>query len=182
MLEWLRYLYSARKTSGNILIEDPRGAFYAERRRARRESPKRGSLPDLSRSRRNYEERLRQIIAFCRSRSLRVVFLTQPILWDQNLSKLGRSLLWLGKLTLTDEYLTVEAARAVLDQYNKTLKTACADAGVQCIDLSSMNGHEEFFYDDCHFSESAPGSGTACRREMGAPIRSSTPHRPTCPN
>ena len=41
-----------------------------------------------------------------------------------------------------------------MDAYNEALMTECTEMGVVCADLSSMNGNPDYFYDDCHFTES----------------------------
>jgi len=155
LIQLVRFAYYTRPTSDNLNREDTLGASYAKRRKARQAGIQRHAIPatDLERGLSAYQQRLRRIVNFARTHHLRLIFMTQPTLWDRNLSPHGRSMLWSGRLPGSDEYLTVEAARSVLDQYNGALEAICHETGVECVDSSSMNGHEDFFYDDSHFTE-----------------------------
>jgi hypothetical protein len=50
-------------------------------------------------------------------------------------------------------YFRVADLRKGLDLYNEQLRQVCSREHVQVIDLSSMDGRIEYFYDDYHFNE-----------------------------
>ena len=133
-------------------IEDRDGADYDTRRQKRRAAPIRDVPPDLDAALGAYKDRLRAIIEACRERSLTVVFTTQPVLWAEGLSEDAQAWCWFGWLA-DGPYLSIPALRHAMDRYNEALLTVCQEAGVPCVDLSSMNGREALFYDDCHFNE-----------------------------
>ena len=132
-------------------IEAVDGSEYAARRARRASASLRDELPDLSWALRAYQERLRDIIRACKERGLRVLFTTQPILCAEALPDSAASLCWFGWLA-DGTYLSLPALRRAMDQYNAALATVCAESDTPCVDLSSMNGQETFFYDDCHFT------------------------------
>jgi hypothetical protein len=60
--------------------------------------------------------------------------------------------MWLGYVK-DQGYLSVPLLRKGMDLFNARLVEICAELGVEVVDLSSMNGVEAYFYDDCHFTE-----------------------------
>jgi hypothetical protein len=106
----------------------------------------------MARALQGYEARLETIVQLTRGYGLRVVFVTQPTLWNENLSERGRGLLWLGDIT-EGQYLSIEAGRAGIDKHNDVLISVCKRMDVECINTESMHGQERYFYDDFHFTE-----------------------------
>ncbi len=135
-----------------ISREDTKGDSYRERRLKRQTAPVLQELPDQTERIREYRERVGMMIDLCRARNVRPIFLTQPVLWDRNLSERGRAILWFGERE-NGAYLSVEALRDGMDRFNAALRQTCKERGVACVELTSMNGNESFFYDDCHFTE-----------------------------
>ncbi len=144
---WHRYAMS-----NDFFVEDPTGAKLINRRLKRLESPPCRQLPNLDRSLAEYRQQIRRMIDACRSHHIRPVFLTQPVAWDDQLSAAAKSRLWQGGLS-NGRYLSVECLRDGMDRYNQALRIECKEAGIECVDLSFMNGQERFFYDDCHYTE-----------------------------
>ena len=133
-------------------VEDETGANLEERRRARRQGEGDTTLPDLSAALREYDGRVERLARACRRRGLRCVFLTQPALWREGLGSRARASLWMGS-DAQGRYLPPGELRRGLDLYNQTLLEACAHLDFECVDLGSLNGREDLFYDDCHFTE-----------------------------
>jgi lysophospholipase L1-like esterase len=133
--------------------EDKRGANYAVRRRLRQRAPIRDDMPDLSEALNEYGERIARIIELCKSAHVRPVFLTQPTLLGENASAEVRSLFWSGD-DGHGKYFGIDYLRKGLDRYNQRLREVCSRERVEVIDLTTMNGRGEFFYDDYHFTES----------------------------
>jgi lysophospholipase L1-like esterase len=136
----------------SIEIEDRAGANYVIRRRERRQAPVNGNLPDLEQPLHDYSQRLKAIVKESESKGVEIVFVVQPTLWREGLSAQESALLWLGRMK-DGRYIAAEAGRKAINRYNDTLLATCNDMGVKCVDLRSMNGQQEFFYDDFHFNE-----------------------------
>jgi lysophospholipase L1-like esterase len=150
--------WTAAGRTGPALVDDLEGLVNSERRRQRREGGICDELPDLEPGLRQFSYRLRRIVSLCRANAVRPVFLTQPVLWDKDLSARARSLLWLGWRQPKDglpnrDFLTVEKLRNGMDQYNETLRRLCKELRVECVDLTPMNGQEAFFWDDAHYTD-----------------------------
>ncbi|HYO15535.1 MAG TPA: SGNH/GDSL hydrolase family protein, partial [Thermoanaerobaculia bacterium] len=133
-------------------VEDETGANLEERRRARLRGEGGTRLPDLAPALREYSDRIEGLARACRRRGLRCVFLTQPTLWREGLGLRARASLWMGS-DARGRFLPPGELRRGLDLYNRTLLAACARLDLECADLGPLNGREDLFYDDCHFTE-----------------------------
>jgi hypothetical protein len=142
-------------------VEDPSGQNYVHRRRKRSQAEKSRSMPDLQRALALFEARLEEIVVECRSRGLRFVFCTQPVLGDEALADGEIDLLWMGALK-DGTFLHHGELRRGLELYNERLESFAARRGVIAVDLGVMSGDARFFYDDCHFNEA--GASEAARR------------------
>lgn len=152
---------SASTLADVTMVESPGGSEYNIRRERRAKARITESLPDLVRGLAHYEERIRRIIACCRDRGLYVAFTTQPVLWDTALPAEVAARCWFGWLP-DGSYLDLGVLRQAMDAYNRRLLDLCSEEGIPCADLGEMNGHPEFFYDDCHFTEE--GATVVARR------------------
>jgi hypothetical protein len=72
--------------------------------------------------------------------------------WNHHMSEHAISLLWHG-WTRESGFLTVARLLEAIERFNSALVKVCQDMRTDCIDVRSMSGKEEFFYDDCHFTE-----------------------------
>lgn len=144
-----------RLTQGSIAYEDVDGKSYVERRLRRRSARESDDTTRLLEGNPVFDQYTRNIhgmIAACRGAGVRPIFVTQPVLWTENMSEQARDLLWFGWRE-DGSHLSVSSLRGLMNRYNTALRETCATEGVECIDLSSMDGHIEWFYDDCHFNE-----------------------------
>jgi hypothetical protein len=132
--------------------QDSGGRFLSGLRQNRRNGRLLDQLPSLSSDLQTYATRLRSIVTGCQAKGVRPILLTQPVLWTDHLSDRAASLLWLG-WTHDGRFFTVEKLRQAMELYNHVLENVCTALGADWVDLRSMNGREEFFYDDCHFTE-----------------------------
>ncbi|MGE0538357.1 MAG: SGNH/GDSL hydrolase family protein [Pirellulales bacterium] len=103
-----------------------------------------------------YRHRLREIVAVARRRRIRLLFVTQPVLWGEDLSGQALSRLAIARSFPKPppwKYLTPENLRRAIDQYNDAIREVAADEDITCVDAAAeMNGRAEFFYDDYHFT------------------------------
>ncbi len=131
---------------------DQVGAIYVGLRNQRESAEKGNAVPDLPAGLAKYRESLNSIIETCRAEGIHCVLMTQPVLWDRNNSPKTRSLLWLADMQ-DGRYLEAGRAREAMNAYNVTLQEVAAETGTPIVDVTSLSGNVEFFYDDCHFTE-----------------------------
>lgn len=144
-------------------VQDDAGRSYNHWRRSRQRAVKAGrirtTLPDLDSSLREYERNIRLIIAAARNRRVDCVFLTQPVLWREDLPPDMESLLWMGgvgnfRFEKKCEYYSTEALKDGMDLYNQKLREVCKAESVTCIDLAGVIEKDmSLFYDGCHFNQ-----------------------------
>ncbi|MBU1912607.1 MAG: hypothetical protein KKB22_03635, partial [Candidatus Omnitrophica bacterium] len=142
-------------------IQDAEGRQYIAWREHRQNAGAiRNALPDISQALEEYSSNINTIIDLAKKRGIRIIFVTQPVLWKPGLSKELEGLLWLGGVgnfqkEKGKDYYSVDALSKGMDMYNQALLKACRDRHVECINLASMLPKDAtVFYDDCHFNES----------------------------
>jgi lysophospholipase L1-like esterase len=103
-----------------------------------------------------YRQRLREIVAVSRRRRLKLVFVTQPVLWGNDLPGQALSRLAIARSfpkPPTWKYLTPENLRRAIDQYNATLRDVAAEESIACVDAATaLSGRATRFYDDYHLT------------------------------
>lgn len=142
-----------RRWQGDPQELTPRGEFFEVRRQLRRTAPKVDRLPDLSPELAAYESRLVEITRLCAQRGVRLVFLTQPTLWRQQLDGAASDLLWAGWTRDRARYYTVEALQEGMARFNERLAEVARREKVELIDLGEISGQPRWFADDCHYTE-----------------------------
>ncbi|MBX3415827.1 MAG: hypothetical protein KF708_24300 [Pirellulales bacterium] len=132
--------------------EDPEGRHHIVRRQERQGAEQHRELPPLERAIDEYGQRLHRMAEVCREKHVRLLFVTQPVLWDPALSGEADELLWLG-WGRAGTFYDQMALRGGIDEFNARLVQVARETGVPLVDLSSMDGQLKYFYDDCHFNE-----------------------------
>jgi lysophospholipase L1-like esterase len=141
--------------------QDPTGRVYAVWRQRRQDaSVKRTELPDLGLSLEEYARNLGTIAETAARHGARVVFMTQPALWREDLPEDLERLLWMGGVGRFQqesghEYYSAGALADGMAAYNRTLLEVCREVpGAVCLDLAaSLPRDATVFYDDVHFNE-----------------------------
>ncbi len=138
------------------IVEDSVGSWYIGARNARkRASEIVNSLPDLSINLSIFENNINEIIDLAQKRSIRIIFLTQPCLWNENLTVTEKDLLWFGFTADKKKYYSIPALASGLNKFNTRLIEICKRRNIECIDLESFIAQDTtVFYDDVHFNES----------------------------
>jgi lysophospholipase L1-like esterase len=141
-------------------VQDEAGKIYITWREHRRNAAAiRQTLPDLTSALEEYTRNINIIIDLAQGKSIRVIFMTQQVLWTPNIPEQLNSLLWAGGIgnfqkERGKEYYSVEALSTGMEMYNKSLIKACHTRHVECFDLASILPKDTtVFYDDVHFNE-----------------------------
>lgn len=156
----LKLLKERVASRGAPYIQDERGSNLVKWR-AHRESASElvDVLPDLTSALREYSENLRNIVHLAAERKVRVILMTQPALWRQDLPSDLTKLLWLGGIgdfqaRPGSRYYSVGALSLALAKYNETVLALCRELSIECVDLAAqLPRNTDTFYDDFHFNE-----------------------------
>jgi lysophospholipase L1-like esterase len=159
-------LWQMAKSLGRTLqsggaTQDALGRIYETWRRHRHEALRvRQRLPDLGPALAECGDNLRAIARSAALHHARIVFVTQPFLWRDDLPPDLQRLLWLGGVgpfqkEAGHEYYSVSALAAGMDAYNRTLLATCRRiTEAVCLDLAALLPKDTtVFYDDVHFNE-----------------------------
>lgn len=160
-LKHSEFLRLFRKIKGRFLrqpnefLEDSAGSWYIAARNSRRNAKQViDQLPDLKQSLDVFENNIKDIITLSREKGVRIVFLTQPYLWKNNLTDSEKNLLWFGYTADKQKYYSIGALIEGIEGFNNRLKEVCFRSGAECIDLNKLLPKDtSIFYDDVHFNE-----------------------------
>ncbi len=144
------------QTAKDIDIEDE-GATAMVSRRALRKNASiiKDELPDLSFALAEYERNLNTLIDIAQAHHTRLILMTQPTLWQADLSPAEQDLLWFGWGGDREYYYSVTALAEGISRYNQTLLTVCKQRQIECLDLANLLPQDTtIFFDDVHFNES----------------------------
>jgi lysophospholipase L1-like esterase len=145
-------MYSKRE-----MIQDEAGNMFVNLRNLRKGATKIvEDLPDLTSGLEEYKRNINAIIDIAQSRSVRIIFMTQPSLWKKNMTVEEKNLLWYGWIESfkTKRYYTETALMRGMQAYNDTLLQVCRARGIECIDLAKvLPKNSSIFYDDVHFTD-----------------------------
>lgn len=139
--------------SGSV-IQDEDARWYAKHRQERAKASKTDRIPDLTGMLDAYESELRAIVTLARQNEKRLVFLTQPSLWADDMPSEYEALCWSGKCP-DGSFRSSAALALALDAYNERMRAVCQSEDVEVVDLAaSMEKSTATFYDECHFNDS----------------------------
>ncbi len=116
-------------------------------------------LPDLTQSLNDYEQNLKKIIHITSQHKIKLVFITQPVIWQKYLPKELQDLCWFGgegnyQIEKGKEYLSIEALEKGMRLYNEILRKICEEKKIFLIDLEDkLPKDTTVYYDDCHYNE-----------------------------
>ena len=140
--------------------QDSTGAIYSTWRAYRRAAPQLiDRLPDLNAALEEYERNLTSIIESAAAGKVRLVFLTQPMIWRPRMSPEEERRLWLGGLGdfmsgPGHAYYTPAALAEGMQRFNDRLMEVSVRRGVECFDLAAQVPRDTLlYYDDAHYTE-----------------------------
>ena len=100
-----------------------------------------------------YQAQLQKMIELARLRDKRLIFMTQPTIWAQQMDEKTDGLTLGGQLA-DGRYATTAARVKGMELYNQTMRDLAAREGIELVDLAAtLPKTTEVFYDDCHFNE-----------------------------
>ena len=111
-------------------------------------------VPDLGPALEDYENNLNRLIDIDRERGVDTIFLTQPYLWKNGMSKEEDSSLWMST-DFNGNYYAIDVMIESMDKFNEKLLEVCVGKrAVYCFDLEKeIEKSNDYFYDDVHFNE-----------------------------
>lgn len=135
-------------------VQDTLGINYDERRRILRNAPVLlDEVPGLAAAVERYELNLRTLIRAAGDQGVRLLLMTQPVIWSDHLSEDAKQRLWLG-MRIPDGRYEPHALLEAMNRFNQKLLDVSRETGTEYVDLaSSMNGMEAYYYDEVHFTE-----------------------------
>jgi hypothetical protein len=99
----------------------------------------------------NYRYRLWDLIVTAAVLDVHLVLVTQPTLFTAH--PRWRTVAPGFNWTKEASHISAATYADLLEGYNQDMLSLCTQAGVTCVDLSSMNGNADYFYDPLHFTE-----------------------------
>ena len=117
------------------------------------------TLPDLTEELNLFTENMSHLKDIANEHGAKIVFLTQPTIWRDNLNPYETSLLWMGGTVGFQQgnaagYYSSSALQKGMRLFNDALIKYCMLNKVKCIDIeSSLPKNTSIFYDDCHLNE-----------------------------
>lgn len=148
-LNLIQTLYRQRYASQDI------GGRYIEiNREKRRRSPQvfNEIQGNYSLALERYRKDLLDIVEICDRKNKKLVLMTQPTLWHENMSPQLQTLLWQN--TSKGCYPPKILAKMMAD-YNNIMLDICREKNILCVDLAKrLPKDTSVFIDDCHFNNS----------------------------
>ena len=117
------------------------------------------TLPELAEPLDVYGGYLTRMARDAEDLGVRLVFMTQPVLWRADLSPEEEARLWLGgtgdfQAEPGHAYYSAGSLRRAMDLYNARLVDVCAATSAECFDLAAaLPSDTTVFYDDVHYTE-----------------------------
>lgn len=111
------------------------------------------SLPDMTIALDDYERNLRNIARLSRERDLRLVLITQPVLWNKDMNAYEEKISSIGASVVDGIAYSPVALERGMEIFNNTLKKIASEELVEVIDLArKLPQDTSVFYDWCHYN------------------------------
>lgn len=151
----LQLVYKLKKVyiDGAPVISQSVDPYYREIPMTEEELPLPADLHDLLEDPEFYRDRIREIIFECRALGITPVFMTQPLLFEDNDHWRGilEAIQWLDG---SERPISAATFYLMLETLNNDLLEVCVQENVAVYDLASEIPHSsEYFYDSMHMTE-----------------------------
>lgn len=111
------------------------------------------SLPDMTIALDDYERNLRNIAKLSKERNLRLVLITQPVLWNKDMNAFEEKISSMGAPVIDGIAYSPIALEKGMEIFNNRLRKVAEDERVDVIDLSRQLPQDtSAFYDWCHYT------------------------------
>ena len=164
---WYELARRSRRTWATLrqraLLQDDRGDSFARWRAERRAASHFvDSLPPLASSLDEHRANVRALIDTTRRWSARVIVMTQPMLWREQLDSAAAARLWTGQVAERapelrppgNPFYSPGAMHRALSAFNAATLEACRAAGAECLDLAAyVPADTVMFFDHVHYTE-----------------------------
>ena len=132
---------------------ETRTGLDGERYRARAQATPYTADPDPSRGLPYFRRYLEMIAALCGEAGVPLVLMTQPSLYQPEMSPAEREVLWMGWLDHGALNLAPSALLEGMRAYNQVIRRVAHERGLTLIDLDAIVPKDlDHFYDDCHYT------------------------------
>lgn len=143
-------------TIGRKLIEDNEGksqTFWRDKRQNAKEIL--DQLPDLTKALNEYETNLNMTIDMTKSVSPRIILLTQPTIYKDEMPQAELVILWFGCIDQEGwKCYSPKVLKEGMEKFNERTLDVCKKRNVECIDLATtLPKNTSIFLDDVHFNE-----------------------------
>ncbi|HEY6549162.1 MAG TPA: SGNH/GDSL hydrolase family protein, partial [Vicinamibacteria bacterium] len=123
-------------------FQDPEGRYLQRWRAARARGGRLAELPPLEGALDEYAENVLEIVRLARAHGARILLMTQPVLWREDLDEDEKASLWMGgvgefRRSPRSSYYEPAALARAIDAYNERLLQVCARSGAECLDLAA---------------------------------------------
>jgi lysophospholipase L1-like esterase len=148
----LRYIYIMFILKNSP--EHPAGLHYIEKRLKRKNCNELTDIPFFEDSLYKYESNLNEIMRISRQKRVKLLLLTQPSMWKENMSPIEEGNLWMT-IDLKGNSYSSKTMAYLMKAYNQKLLEICSrHQDIYCFDLDSEIPKDmSHFYDDVHFNE-----------------------------
>jgi lysophospholipase L1-like esterase len=139
--------------------QDRRGELFRNRRNERKSAVMVDPLPDLESGLTEFRHNLNTLVDIAAAHSVRLIFLTQPSMWREDLTPRESEMLVKERVMRAGvkpgrEYYSVKALAEGMARYNQVTLDVCRARRVEWIDLAAMLPKDlTVFYDDVHFND-----------------------------
>lgn len=99
-----------------------------------------------------YQKNLERLIKRCKELGIRPLFMTQPLLFEDN--EHWRTVNGMNWTKISNGPMAASDMGRMMDRYNSAMKQLCQQNGVECLDLAAIVPRtREYFFDLCHVTE-----------------------------
>jgi len=118
-------------------------------------SKKTDELVDITEAVKDFETNLKEIVSIAHNRNIKPVFITQPTLWNENMSKYEEKIAAYSSPQVNGAFLSPNAMEIGLELFNNKLREISKQDNVELIELAlHLPKDTSVFFDDCHFNKS----------------------------
>lgn len=112
------------------------------------------NTPHLTLTLEDYEKNLKRVIELSKERNSKILFMTQPYLYKENMSSEENASLWMT-YDFGNVYYSTDVMISSTNDFNKKLLEVCeVSKEIYCMDLANKVPKTlDYMYDDMHFNE-----------------------------